>query len=1074
MNMLFFIKKLDEEFEEKISSKIKIDLSLNYTISLLRNTSLYLSILLLLLISLVTLSLILPAYVSAAPLASISTFPSISNSLNVSEVYYPSNPSIASISIIKYYYDVNEPVEILLDYTIDSSQKIYMEIHSLENPEYFYRYLDVGYTITDSYTNRNKLIFMNDIPGKYIIRLYGVTSSSFSISKNSVISKNLDSDTITTEDVPVEGNILLSQKEFVIYRSNKISDCKIYPSEHPITIDLNSYSDIFRKLNIINVDRLYLSYYDFDGNFISEYRYGDVLNNIIYFSAPRIGNYKLLINDKYITCYSVIDNTLLKENVGENIEMYDTNFNIDLLYTEYPDVAEENPSSVFLSQFLSQFNNNINNRYSESDDYLVPVTGLRSYLEGSMLPDYISYYFTSNPEYFNTLSKKYFEEKDFNSIISKIGRKQKLSDEDSSKLSYLLMQKRLDGKSAISIKGSDGTFQNSFLVLRNDYTRKYFEGTLFDINSENLENGIYQADIYFVNSSVKKMRFNNLDYSNGIELDFEDLELEQLSIDKYSREDFIDIFAINPEKILFEDALVTFTATGNSLWKCEEYNFETRTCYGDFIKILDTIPGREYSFILTPKDPVFAQSSYLINPSFNTNITSGWTTVQESGTPTFAWIASDSGRSGVAQIQATGNNRNWIGSYYQTFNLSIPPGTVFANITFSAYWRISTYTLANPGNIYFWIQNASNNVTSCSFQQSFSSTTSWAQTILQTNGSNNCFLSNFTPNRLYNIRLRCNLLTLGGGGTKDVRCVWDDVNVTVHYTDIQSPVIHFVNDSPDTVNYGNVINFTANVSDNIQIDTVWLSIDTGTGAQNYYMQYVSSSGIYYFDKFNTSIYPDTYAYTLYVNDTSNNTASTIGSFTINDSIKPRINIISPESGVYSGVSQNYFQYIVSEESGIENCSLIVGNQIVSTDYSVERDVLQSLDFIFSDSIHYWNITCYDNSTNNNFNTSITRNLTVDTQSPSVILEYPGDYASVSGRSSRIISLNYTPSDANLENCSLYGNFTGIFSYNRTELNPITGTINEFKIYLNDGTYVWNVLCCDKALNCGSNSYKLHF
>ncbi|HEY9701444.1 MAG TPA: hypothetical protein V6C58_03310, partial [Allocoleopsis sp.] len=344
-------------------------------------------------------------------------------------------------------------------------------------------------------------------------------------------------------------------------------------------------------------------------------------------------------------------------------------------------------------------------------------------------------------------------------------------------------------KPYIGIIGSDGSIKNSYIVIKNE-NDSYVEGNILDINSiiSNASNSRAKfVDMYFTSSTLKKIRMNNVALTSGVDLSYEDFDNTELKMTgKYLKEyegyfndnsDFLDVFAIDPRRVDFEYAEVQFTAVGNALWKCKEYDFNNKNCYGSFIKIMDLIPGKDYTFILTPEDPVFTQTGYLLNPTFENN-TNSWTAISESGTPTFAWVANDSGRSGVAQIQATGNNRNWFGYYNQTFNLSIPSGTQLVNVSFFTWWRINTYTLALPGNITFWIRNGT--TTNCNFQQAFSSTTSWANITLQTNGSNGCFLSNFSANRNFQIVLRCNLLTQGAGGTKDVRCVWDDTSITAY------------------------------------------------------------------------------------------------------------------------------------------------------------------------------------------------------------------------------------------------------------------------------------------------------
>lgn len=111
----------------------------------------------------------------------------------------------------------------------------------------------------------------------------------------------------------------------------------------------------------------------------------------------------------------------------------------------------------------------------------------------------------------------------------------------------------------------------------------------------------------------------------------------------------------------------------------------------------------------------------------------------------------------------------------------------------------------------------------------------------------------------------------------------DDFNATAtnnglfNVTDITAPVINSINDTPDPTNPGDTINFTANVSDNVNVDTVLVQIE-GT---NYSMSGTEPS--YWYDTLDTSAYtPGTYTYTVYANDTYGNWATPLaGNFTIN-------------------------------------------------------------------------------------------------------------------------------------------------------------------------------------------------
>jgi len=59
-----------------------------------------------------------------------------------------------------------------------------------------------------------------------------------------------------------------------------------------------------------------------------------------------------------------------------------------------------------------------------------------------------------------------------------------------------------------------------------------------------------------------------------------------------------------------------------------------------------------------------------------------------------------------------------------------------------------------------------------------------------------------------------------------------------------------------------------------------------------------------------------------------------------------------------------------------------------------------------------------------------------------------------------VIFNYTPSDTYLANCSLYGNFTGVFIEDQIDINVLSNQVNLFSKTLIDGSYLWNILCAD--------------
>jgi len=364
---------------------------------------------------------------------------------------------------------------------------------------------------------------------------------------------------------------------------------------------------------------------------------------------------------------------------------------------------------------------------------------------------------------------------------------------------------------------------------------------------------------------------------------------------------------------------------------------------------------------------LYNQTIILQNPNFDNNL-SGWKNITEFGSPGFSWINSDLEQFGVAQISASGVSSVFTGSLYQSFNLSesLPSGTTAQNMTFSAVWRLypSDETAAT---ISFSIENRTNS-TSCNASVQPASNTSWNNFTLHTNGSNNCFIQNFTSassaGSIYNIRLRCELTT-GLEATLE-NCRWDNITAHVYYYDTQFPSINSANATPQIINFTGSINFTANVTDNFAVDEVWVSIS----GINYSMSFVD--GIYYFDQFNTTTYTQLYAYIIYANDTSGLSSNISGNFTIQDSASPFITLNSPVYNATFSPGIISFNYTPSDYN-LNNCSFYTNasgtwgfNQTNTTPINA------SPNYFYADlnyGSYLWNVNCCDLLGNCGFNST---------------------------------------------------------------------------------------------------------
>ena len=96
--------------------------------------------------------------------------------------------------------------------------------------------------------------------------------------------------------------------------------------------------------------------------------------------------------------------------------------------------------------------------------------------------------------------------------------------------------------------------------------------------------------------------------------EFKNLKLENASFEfgltNKTRpvENAVKTFAIDPERLNFTKANITLEATGDRLLKCNDWDFIWGVCYGSWEVYVDNlVPGQNYTFEITPKDPGFIE-----------------------------------------------------------------------------------------------------------------------------------------------------------------------------------------------------------------------------------------------------------------------------------------------------------------------------------------------------------------------------------------------------------------------------------------------------------------------------------
>ncbi|MEM3370850.1 MAG: CARDB domain-containing protein [Candidatus Woesearchaeota archaeon] len=278
-------------------------------------------------------------------------------------------------------------------------------------------------------------------------------------------------------------------------------------------------------------------------------------------------------------------------------------------------------------------------------------------------------------------------------------------------------------------------------------------------------------------------------------------------------------------------------------------------------------------------------------------------------------------------------------------------------------------------------------------------------------------------------------------------------------SDLNPPSIQLLSPpNGSTYNISNFVNFTINASDRISAVYRCTLIING---QPVLTSYSVQDGVpYTFQYFllngNYSWQAECYD----LNGHSNLSYSYNISVLVIDSVPPIVTLTSPAQDQYLSSKTVLFNYTPQDATGIKNCTLFIDGNENETDFSVRN--LEPNYFLLEyleDGVHNWTVLCFDNSSQQNSYAPTPVRFSIDTTPPSVILISPEDGVLTNNS---LVTFVYAPSDANLENCSLYTNSSSEWMMESTDFYPINNQQNVFQKSVADGVLVWNVVCYDKG------------
>lgn len=181
---------------------------------------------------------------------------------------------------------------------------------------------------------------------------------------------------------------------------------------------------------------------------------------------------------------------------------------------------------------------------------------------------------------------------------------------------------------------------------------------------------------------------------------------------------------------------------------------------------------------------------------------------------------------------------------------------------------------------------------------------------------------------------------------------------------------------------------------------------------------------------------------------------------LNMSVSPSVYALGPANWSWVNTLNMSFNYTVSDNDVLGNCSLVLNSTVNQTNYSVPRNA--NVSFYVSavdEGSHNWSVVCVDNGTYRLSNYSVERFFTVDYTRPWVLLSSPVQ-GFVSYNST--IDFNFTVFDNFNDNITCNLTVGGVVNLTRVVRNGTS--VNETVSGFSAGTHLWNVTCLDTANN----------
>ncbi len=291
---------------------------------------------------------------------------------------------------------------------------------------------------------------------------------------------------------------------------------------------------------------------------------------------------------------------------------------------------------------------------------------------------------------------------------------------------------------------------------------------------------------------------------------------------------------------------------------------------------------------------------------------------------------------------------------------------------------------------------------------------------------------------------------------------WNETSI--NNTDLIKPRINVSIFNVSSPKKGDVVNFTANITDNGLLDTCQFFMN-GTSDGSFIILNKSITGNDSQCSQNWTIdliRGNVINFTVLVNDTNNNKNQSEQIITVANFI-PTPTIVFPTNDLKTNsqtLSLNV-TYEADRDNDVINISYYINGKLNQTQIGLNTT------FNASDGVYILNVSLFDNVTETSYSSNVTVNFTIDISKPNINLISPSTYFNSSSQNITFL-FNFTNNLANQANCSIFIDA----NLNLTNSTTLNGTSTTFIISgIAEGFHNWSITCIENAGNSNTSETR---